>query len=297
MIPAFDYSGTWTISLGPWAGWLCLAVPVAIIVLVLAGNSKNRQAAENTSDLKFEEDLKREIDRSKASPSPSTWNAPTLPSSVIASIWTQRFTISPARPPSEIQRYGSMLRRVTWDYRREAPLIVAVAILSLSDAGLIRMAIKPYSKHLNSLQRITVERTEQPLSTSDLPAIEGGLLLACLDLGHRRFRKVEQPSIFTLVGEWFHGTSDHPFQWVVEVAIQNGREVGLYQPVTKKRAWYGRMVEDRPVYALDHLAACEDQAAACVARWQQFAANERDLQQTLLGEVAFALSRRTTARG
>jgi hypothetical protein len=84
---------------------------------------------------------------------------------------------------------------------------------------------------------------------------------------------------------------------VVDVAAQDARKMGLCQPVTMKRAWYGRMVPDRPVYILEHLAACDGQATVCAMRWQRFAAAEPDLQQTLLTEAAFAISGATTSGG
>jgi hypothetical protein len=296
VIPVIDYTGSWNISLD-WFGWLCLAVPVVFVVLLISRRSKNRKDREVASDLKFEGDLNQAIASLKASPQASTWNPPILPSSLIASIWTDRFTMDSKGPPSDTQRYGSTLKAVTWDYRREAPLIVAVALLSLRDAGLIRMAIQPRGKHLQSFQRITIERTEVSLSNAELPHIEGGLLLACLDLAHTRFRKVTQPSVFRVVAAWIGGSLAHPFKWVVDVAAQDARKMGLYQPVTKKRAWYGRMVPDSPVYALEHLAACDGQATVCAARWQQFGADEPDLQQTLLTEAAFAISGATTSGG
>jgi hypothetical protein len=291
-IPAVTYSTSWNISIGPWAGWLCLALPVALIVLVSVNHSKNRQAAEANSDLKFEGDLQREMARSKASQLPSTWTAPKLPPSVIASIWTDRFISRSTQSRTETQRYETPLRMMTWDYLREAPYIVAVAFLSLRDAGLIRMFVEPRGKVFKSFQRVSIERTDLALSRFDLGAVESGLLLACLDLANRRFRKTTQPAVYSVVREWILRTQDHPFQWVVGVAVEQGRDLGLYEPAIKKRAWYGKMVADKPVCKLEHLAASDDQAVECAARWQEFAASEPELQQTLLTEVAFGISAR-----
>lgn len=293
VIPAVTYSASWNVSIGPWAGWLCLALPVALIVLVTVNRSKNRQAAEASSDLKFEGDLQGEIASSRANQLPSTWTAPKLPSSVVASIWTDRFI----NRSTETQRHESMLRMMTRGYVREAPYVVAVALLSLRDAGLIRMSVEPRGMVFNSFHRVSMERTDLALSRFDLGAVESGLLLACLDLAHRRFRKTTQPAVYSVVKEWIHQTQDHPFQWVVGVAVQQGRDLGLYEPVIKKRAWYGKMVDDKPVYSLEHLAACDDQAVACAARWQDFAASDSELQQTLLSEVAFGIQGRQSSSG
>jgi hypothetical protein len=186
---------------------------------------------------------------------------------------------------------------MTWNYRREAPYIVAVAFLSLRDAGLIRMLVQPRRKVFNSFQRVRIERTDLALSSFDLGAVESGLLLACLDLAHRRFRKTTQPAVYSVVKEWILRTQDHPFQWVVGVAVTQGRDLGLYEPVIKKRAWYGKMVDHKPVCSLEHLAACDDQAVECAAHWQEFAAGEPELQQTLLTEVAFGISARQARSG
>jgi hypothetical protein len=297
VIPAVTYSASWNVSIGPWAGWLCLALPLALIVLVTVNRSKNRQAAEASSDLKFEGDLQGEIASSRANQLPSTWTAPKLPSSVVASIWTDRFINRSTQSLAETQRYESMLRMMTRGYVREAPYVVEVTLLSLRDAGLIRMSVEPRGMVFNSFHRVSMERTDLALSRFDLGAVESGLLLACLDLAHRRFRKTTQPAVYSVVKEWIHQTQDHPFQWVVGVAVQQGRDLGLYEPVIKMRAWYGKMVDDKPVYSLEHLAACDDQAVACAARWQEFAASDSELQQTLLTEVAFGIQGRQSSSG
>jgi len=85
-VPAFSYSSTWSFSIGAWAGWLCLALPVGLIILVIATHSRNKGAAEARSSFRLETDLQQEISRSKASQWTSTWEAPRLPASVMGSI-------------------------------------------------------------------------------------------------------------------------------------------------------------------------------------------------------------------
>jgi hypothetical protein len=129
-----------------------------------------------------------------------------------------------------------------------------------------------------------------------MPAVEGGLLLAVLDLAHKRFRKEAQPAAFSVVTEWIHKSQANPSKWVAEVALQQGRELGLYEPVIKKRAWYGKMVDNKPVYAIEHLAACDDQAIACATRWHQFEAGEPEVGR-LATEVGFAVESRRERSG
>jgi hypothetical protein len=275
--------------------WLFPAVLVFAIVITWV-RSSNTTAVDTIGDLKLESDLQREIARTTDSQWAPTWTAPKLPSSVIASIWTNRFVNRSTQPPSKIQRYASTLRSMTGDYGRAAPYIIGAALLSLRDAGLINISVDPRGKVLDSFHRVRVERTDMALPTVDMPAVEGGLLLAVLDLAHKRFRKEDQPAASSVVTEWIHQNQSNPSKWVAEVALQQGRELGLYEPVIKKRAWYGKMVDDKPVYWVEHLAACDDQAVACAARWHDFEAAEQEVGR-LVTEVAFAVESRRERSG
>jgi hypothetical protein len=257
------------------------AVLVGLIVVVLLVHSSNRRGAEAASDLKFEGDLQHEIARSKTSQSAPTWTPPKLPSSVIAAIWTHRFIGHSTQPPTETQRYESSLQRMSWSYGREAPYIVANAFLSLRDEGLIGLSLEPRGKFLDSFNRVRVERTEQVLPSVEMAAVEGGLLLACMDLAHKRFLKSDQPSAYAVVREWMGGQGN-PYKWVLDSATYQGRQLGLYEPAIKQR-------EKHPVFSMEHLAACEDQVMACVNRWEEFGVNETDLQQRLITEVSFGI--------
>jgi hypothetical protein len=275
--------------------WTLVAVLVLVIVITLA-RSNNRTAVDSIADQKLESALQLEIARTKDTQWAPTWTAPKLPSSVIASIWTNRFVHGSAQPPSKIQRYASTLRRLTGDYGRAAPYIIGAAFLSLRDAGLINFYVDPPGKVLDSFHRVRVERTDMPLPSVNMPAVEGGLLLAVLDLAHKRFRKEAQPAAFSVVTEWIHQNQSNPSRWVAEVALQQGRELGLYEPMIKKRAWYGKMVDDKPVYSVEHLAACDDQAVACAARWHDFEAGEPEVGR-LVTEIGFAVESRRERTG
>jgi hypothetical protein len=280
-----SFSGSFSLN----SAW-CL-VPLLLFVVFMSWARSNRTKATDTAaDLKLENDLQREIARTKASDWAPTWTVPKLPSSVIASIWTNRLVHRSPQPPSRMQRYASSLRGMTGEYGRTAPYVIGAALLSLRDARLINISVDPHGV-LDSFQRIRVERTDMALSSVDMPAVEGGLLLAILDLAHRRFRKEPRPAAYWVVTEWIHRTQANPAKWVVEVAVQQGRELGLYEPVVKKRAWYGKMVDDKPVYSVAHLAACDDQAVACAARWHAFEAEEPEMGR-LVTEVAFAIEGR-----
>ena len=275
--------------------WILVAVLVVAIVITVA-RSNNRTAVDSIADQKLESDLQQEIARTKDSQWAPTWTAPKLPSSVIASIWTNRFVHRSPHPPSKMQRYASTLRTMTGDYGRAAPYIIGAAFLSLRDAGLINISVDPRGKVLDSFHRVRVERTDMALPTVDMPAVEGGLLLAVLDLAHRRFRKEAQPAAFSVVTEWIHQNEANPSKWVAGVALQQGRELGLYEPVIKKRAWYGKMVDDKPVYSVEHLAACDDQALVCAARWHDFEEGEPEVGR-LVTEVSFAVESRRERSG
>ena len=286
-----SFSGSFSIN-GAW----CLVPLVVFVIFISWARSNSTKAYDASADLKLESDLQREIARTKASDWAPTWTAPKLPSSVIASIWTNRFVHRSTQPPSKMQRYGTTLRGMTGDYGRTAPYIIGAALLSLRDAGLITISVDPRGKGLDSFQRVRVERTDMALPSVDMPAVEGGLLLAVLDLAHRRFRKETQPAAYWVVTEWIHQSRANPAKWVTEAAVRQGRELGLYEPVTRKRAWYGRMVDDKPVYSVAHLAACDDQAVACAARWHEFEAEEPEMGR-LVTEAAFAVESRRERGG
>jgi hypothetical protein len=288
-----DCSYSFSFSLN--GGWIFVAVLVFVIFISWV-RSNNSKAMDTSADLKLEGDLQREIARTKDSQWTSTWKAPKLPFSVIASIWTNRFVHRSPLPPSKMQRYASTLRGLTGDYGRTAPYVVGAALLSLRDAGLISISVDPRGKGLDSFQRVRVERTDMALSSADMPEVEGGLLLAVLDLAHKRFRPETQPAAYSVVREWIHHNPSNPSKWVAEVAVQQGRELGLYEPVIQKRAWYGRMVDDKPVYSVEHLAACDDQALACAARWHEFEAEEPETGR-LVAEVAFGIESRRERSG
>jgi hypothetical protein len=253
----------------------------AVIVFIQLIHSSSKRIADAGSDLKFEGELQHAIWLSRTGQVPPTWIPPKLPASVIAAIWTHRFEGHPTQPPSKTQRYESALRWQTWTYSREAPYIVATALLSLRDAGFITMSLEPRGKFLDSFHRVRLERTEQALPSVEMPAVEGGLLLACMDLAHKRFLKSDEPSAYAVVREWM-GSQSNPFKWVLDSATYQGRQLGLYEPSIKKR-------EKHPEFSIEHLAACEDQVIACVNWWEEFGVKEADLQQRLITEVSFAI--------
>jgi hypothetical protein len=261
------------------------AILVAVVVFFLSAHSGGKRIAEASADLKFESDLQEAISPYKAGQTAPNWTPPKLPSSVIASIYAHRFIGRPTSSPTKTQRYGSGLKRLTWDFAREAPYIVATALLSLRDAGLLGISLEPRGRFLDSFERVRVERTDQALPTIQMPAVEGGLLLACLDLAHKRFLKSTEPSAYALIREWI-GMQDHPYKWVLDTATYQGRQLGLYEPVIEKSG------AKHPVFSMEHLAACEDQVVACVARWEEFGVSDPELQQTLITEVSFGMESR-----
>jgi hypothetical protein len=292
--PFSFFNCNFSISLNPI--WILIAL-TAFLVFISLNHSKDRRLAQARSDLKLEGDLQQAIAKSRQTEWASTWAAPPLPSSVIASIWTGRFIGTSTGPPTETQRYASGLERMNWGYNRAAPYIIAAAFLSLRDAGLIQMSIEPRGKILDSFQRVHIERTDLAFIGTELAAVESGLLLAVLDMAHKRFRKTTEPSAYSVVTEWIHRNQSHPFEWVVAVAVQQGRELGLYETARQKRGLFGRWIKEKPVYSIDHLAACEGQAIAGANRWKQFEFSERELAQTLLTEVGFAISARQERDG
>ena len=287
-----NYSGSWTFSLN-WLGWFCLALPIALILLVVLTHFSNRTAAETRSGSKLDSDLQQEIARSKASGFGSSWAAPRLPASVIASIWTHRFVASSTNEFVESRRYASTLA-MNWNYHRAAPYIAAVAFMSLRDAGLIRLSMGPRGKVLDSFQRVRIEPTDLARSSADLPAIEGGLLWATLAFAEKWIGKTTEPAAYSVVLEWIHKTQNRPYAWVVEVAAKEGQVLGLYEPMVDNRGGLRKLFGGgpRPAYSIPHLAACEDQAVACVSRWREFGGSEPELQQRLLTEVGFGINAR-----
>jgi hypothetical protein len=259
---------------------------IAVGILISFNHSKQVRFAQKQSDLKLESDLQLAVSRSKDSQWAPTWTPPKLPSSVIAAIWSNRFIESSAQQTPKSKGHESMLRFMSWDYQREAPYIIAAAFLSMRDAGLIRMFVAPHGGLIDPGNRVRIERTDLAIASTDMPAVEGGLLLACLDLGHKRFGKTTQPAAMSVVKEWIHQAMDHPYKWVRGVAIKQGRELGLFEPVVEKRGFGKLLGESPPVYSIEHLAACDDQVVACVARWQEFSASEPELRTLLIMEVA-----------
>ena len=293
-----NYSGSWTWSFSlNWLGWFCLAFPFAMILLVVLTHSANRTAAETRSGSKLESDLQQEIERSRASGFVSSWAAPNLPASVIASIWTHRFIASSTDKFVESRRYASTLA-MNWNYNRAAPYIAAVAFMSLRDAGLIGISLQPRGRGLDSFQRVRIEPTELAHSSSGLPPIEGGLLAASLAFAEKWIAKTTGPSAYSVVRDWIRKTQNRPYKWVVEAAIKEGQALGLYEPVVDTRSGFRKLFggAPKPAYYIQHLAACEDQVVACVSRWRDFGANEPELQQRLLAEVGFGINARQ-ARG
>lgn len=285
---SFDFGGWWLLV--PFIGLTAFLVAIQLI------HSSIRQEAEASSDFKLESDLQQAITRSKDGQWASTWKAPSLPASVIASIWTGRFVRSTV-PISSNRGQGSSPRWFTWNYRREAPYIVAAAFLSLRDAGLIRMFLEPGGKLVGTFHQVRVQRTDLAVSVAEMPMIEGGLLQACEAFPGKRFGKTMTPSAMQVVIEWIHHSKSSPFQWVLDLAVEQSRMLGLREPHTKSQAGFGRRRGAKPIYSIEHLAASDDQVVACVSRWREFATSEPDLQQRLLTEVAFGISGRSTSDG
>jgi hypothetical protein len=274
-----------------------LAIFVVVVWLISVIHYKQVRFAQQQSDLKFESDLQLAKSRSNESQLAPTWKPPKLPSSVIAAIWSNRFINSPTQYAAELQRHESTLKMLSWDYHREAPYMVAAAFLSLRDAGLIRLFVAPHGGLLDSDSRVRVERTDLALASADMPAVEGGLLLACMDLAHKRFGKTTQPAAYSVVREWIHKAMGHPYRWVRGVALQQGRELGLFEPTVKRRGFGKLFGSSPPVYSIEHLAACDDQVVASLARWEEIALNEPELQTRLIIEVAGGINARQESGG
>lgn len=267
------------------AGVVVFAVLTAVVVMILLLRSGSRAAGEQRADIELESGLHRELARLKADPSAPSWPAPQVPYSVIASIWTGRLAaaVAPLAPGSRRIRNRS-LAWANWKYRREAPYIVAAAFLSLRDEGLIRMFMKPEGKVLKSLNRVWIERTDLAAQFGQMPLVEGGLLMACEELANKRFWKSDAPGVSAVIRQFIWNSQDDVFNWVVGVARLQAGQLGLYQPSSGRSA--------KPVYWLEHLAACDDQVAACVSRWHGFSAQEPELSRELLVEAEFGIRAR-----
>jgi hypothetical protein len=253
--------------------------------MLLLLRSGSRAGAEWRADAELESGLQRELARLKAESSAPAWPAPKLPYSVIASIWTGRLAAVPTRPTPGSQRSRKLtLAWATWNYRREAPYIVAAAFLSLRDDGLIRIFIQPEGIVFGSLNMVWIERTDLAAQFSQMPLVEGGLLMACEELANKRFGKSDTPGVTAVIRQFIRNNQDDVFTWVVGAARLQAGQLGLYQPSSGRSR--------KPVYWLEHLAACDDQVAACVSRWSEFSAQEPELKQQLLVEAEFGIRAR-----
>jgi hypothetical protein len=256
--------------------------------MLLLLRSSSRVAAERRADLEIESSLQRELARLKADPPVPAWPAPKLPYSVIASIWTGRLAAVPTPPaPGSGRSQNRSLAWATWHYRREAPYIIAAAFLSLRDEGLIRIFIEREGTVLESLNGVWIERTDLAAEFSQMPLVEGGLLMACEELAKKRFGKSDAPGVTAVIKQFIRHSQNNVFNWVIGVARLQAGQLGLYQPSSGRSA--------KPVYWLEHLAACDDQVAACVSRWREFSAQEPELKRELLVEAEFGIRARQTS--
>lgn len=258
------------------------------LVVVLLIRSGFRASGERHAEFELESGLQREFARLKADPSAPSWPAPKLPYSVIASIWTGRLAaVATSLPPGARRVPNYSLAWSNWKYRREAPYIVAAAFLSLRDEGLIRMFIEPEGIVLESLNRVWVERTDLATRFDQMALVEGALLMACEELAKKRFGKSDAPGVTAVIRQFIRESQNDVFGWIVGVARLQARQLGLYQPPSGRSA--------KTVYWFEHLAACDDQVAACVARWREFSAQEPELEQALLVEAEFGIRARQTS--
>jgi len=255
----------------------------ALVVMIQLLHSSTRTAAEGRADLELERGLLREIARLKADPSSLAWPAPKLPYSVIASIWTGRLAAVPT-PPGARRSPNRSLTWATWKYRREAPYIVAAAFLSLRDQGLIRMLFEPDGTVTKSLNRVWIERTDLSARSSQMPLVEGGLLMACEAVAKKRPGESGVPSVTLVITRFIRDSQADVFKWLVGIARSQAEELGLYQASSGRSA--------KPAYWLEHLAACDDQVTACVSRWREFSAQEPELAGELLIESELGIRTR-----
>ena len=254
------------------------AILAGLLLFVQANHVSGRRTSQARADLQLETELQQEIARLKASESPPTWTAPRLPYSVMAGIWTYRMAGStgPAPPAA----------RFHWHYRRETAYVIAAALLALRDAGLIIMSI-------DSTGAVRIARTGVPVTSAEMPAVEGGLLTALDELAHQRFGRTTTPGAAQLVMKFVHGGSDDPYQRVIDLAVQDGSRLGLYVPATKR----GGLRGGKPRYWLEHLAACDDQVVAFTNRWREFGISDPELQGLVLAEADYAIGNRASSGG
>lgn len=279
-----NYSGTWNIDLG-WLAWIFSSLPLAIVVALVAfvlTRPANRQAAAARSGSQLEIALTQAVAQLKSSGSAPIWTPPLLPYSVMACVWTQRLIGRAGESVYGANRdYTSSLRLFNWQYRADTPYIIAAALLSLRDSGLITISLRQTSP-FNALSALHFERTDVAVPSGDPPLVEAGLLTACEDLALNGFFKTTTPGTQRLVREFVKHGSGNSFKWVFRLAVHQARQLGLCEPSRKPR-------DDKPAYSLEHLAACDEQVVAFAARWREFATNEPEIQQRLLTEAAFAL--------
>ncbi len=261
---------------------------MALLVILLQLRSSSRVAAERRADLELESGVQRELARLRADPSAPVWPAPKLPYSVIASIWTGRLAAVPdPQVPGSARSHNRSIAFTTWGYHREGRYIITVAFLSLRDEGLINIFIEREGTVLKSLNRVWIKRTNLAAQFSQIPLVEGGLLMACEELAKKRFGKSDTPRVSAVIRQFIGSGQNNAFSWVAGVARLQAGQLGLCQPSS------GRSV--KPVYWIEHLASCDGQVAACVSRWRDFSAQEPELKQQLLVEAEFWIRARQTS--
>lgn len=249
----------------------------------------SRAAARVQAGRQFESALVAAVAQLGSRTSAPSWAAPRLPYSVMACVWSHRLGGSEAHSVYGANRdYVATLRAVNWQYRPDSPYIIAAALLSLRDAGLITISVDAHSNAFNALSAVRVERTGLAVTFADLALVEGGLLMACEDLARKRFFKTTAPGIHQLVREFVKVGSNDSYKWVAGLALHQARDLGLFEPAAPKGG-------GKPSYWLEHLALCDEQVVAFARRWTEFATKEPEIEQRLLTEAAFAL--RTSSGG
>jgi hypothetical protein len=280
-----DINGTWSFDFGWLMGPLCgcpLVLLVGFAFFLMRRHSRNREVTAARSGSLLESDLQPVIARMKSGESTPGWTPPKLPYSVMACIWTHRLIDSSSESVYGSGRnYVSTLRVTNWQYRDDSVYIIVAALLSLRDAGLITIQAKETNRFM-ALSAIRIARTDAAVNFPELPLVEGGLLMACEDLATRRFFKTTAPSTQRVLRHFVRDGSSNHYQWVAELAAQQACQLDLCEPAPGGR-------RAKRVYSLEHLAACDEQVVAFVARWREFATNEPDIQQRLFTETAFSL--------
>ncbi len=105
---------------------------------------------------------------------------------------------------------------------------MAAAFLSLRDVGLIRIFIRPERKVIGSLNRVWIERSDLAAEFSHMPLVEGGLLMACEELAHKRFGKSDTPGVTAVIQQLTRNSQDDVFKWVEGLARLQAEQLGLY---------------------------------------------------------------------